>query len=437
MISNSKYKASELDIIATVNDFEILCSYLAEKRPMLSKQKEVLGKNDLFKINELLHFRKDVAAPNFQQESYPIIDLMFNLALLGKLFGKTGDARGNVYFEGTHRLLEFKDLNSFEKYFFLFETFWTKLDFTEAMSWRDDQILQIVQKFAKSQAGQKLTKGAFSKRRDHDLVFSYNSVLVKYFSYFGFCTFVPIVFEPKKFSKYEDNIKEVIPTEFGVFISEILQEQKLTKWNIPWLEFHGYVNWDDEDNEDDEIDDEDEIEADDQNDSEIIPLMRYLEPIFPEGILKNTVIDDRNKLVKGSYIFQVSLAKNVWRKIKVSFNHSLEDLHLAIQDAFDFDNDHLYSFFMDGKRYSRNAYHSPMGDEGPFTDEAIIGELGLYSGQKILYYFDYGDSWEFTVRMLNINEDEPSPVDPEIIEIKGEAPDQYRFEEDFDDSDDE
>ncbi|MDP2888307.1 MAG: hypothetical protein Q8P34_04970, partial [Bacteroidota bacterium] len=271
---------------------------------------------------------------------------------------------------------------------------------------------------------------AFSKRRDHDPVFSYNSIIIHYFSFFGFCTFVPIIFEPKKFSKYEDNIKEVIPTQFGVFMCEILKEQKLTEWNIPWLELHGHVDWY-LDHEEDESEDEDEIEADDEKNSEIIPLIRHFEPIFPEAILKNTVRDEDKKLVKGSYVFQVSLAKNVWRKIKVSFDHSLEDLHLAIQKAFDFDNDHLYSFFMDGKRYSRNAYHSTMGEEGPFTDEAIIGELRLYLGQKIIYYFDYGDSWEFSVRLLNIDADGIPPKNPEIIEIKGEAPDQYPDYQDY------
>ena len=303
MISKINYKVSEPEILATVNDFEILCSYILEKRPMLSKQKEVLGKNDLFKINELLHFRKDVAAPNFQQESYPVIDLMFNLAVLGRLFSKTGNDKGNVYLESTNRLLEFKDLNSFEKYCFIFETFWTKFDFTEALMWGDDQIHQIAQKLAKSKAGQKLIKGAFSKRRDHDPVFSYNSIIIHYFSFFGFCTFVPIIFEPKKFSKYEDNIKEMIPTEFGVIMSEILKEQKLTEWNIPWLELHGHVDWY-LDDEEDESEVEDEIEADDEKDSEIIPLMRHFEPIFPEAILKNTVRDEDKKLVKGSYIFR-------------------------------------------------------------------------------------------------------------------------------------
>lgn len=420
---NTNYKASEQDVLATVIDFQTFCHYIEERQPMLSKQKEVLGKNDLFKINGLLHFRKEVSAPNYQQESYPVIDLMFNLAVSGKLYLKTGDIKGNVYLERTIRKDEFNALNSFEKYSFLFETFWTRFDFTEGLRWGDNQIQNIVAKLAKSRPGQKLFKGAFSNRKDFDVVFSYNSIFIKYFNYFGFCNVEEILFEPKKFSKYEDNIQEVIPTEFGVSICKILEEIKLTEWNIPYLKIFGYIDW--------RGDDEDEKNEGDNN-SANFHLGRFLEPAFPENTLVHEVEAEPTKLVKGSFVFQVSLGKSVWRKIKVSSTHSLEDFHLAIQEAFSFDNDHLYSFFMDGKKYSLNAYHSLMGDEGPFTDEAIIGELGLYIGQKILYYFDYGDSWEFAVQILLIEEEGLPPQNPEIIERKGKAPAQYPDYDDWD-----
>ncbi|MDO8929437.1 MAG: plasmid pRiA4b ORF-3 family protein, partial [Bacteroidota bacterium] len=219
-----------------------------------------------------------------------------------------------------------------------------------------------------------------------------------------------------------------IPTEFGVKICGILAGQKITEWNIPFMEVYGiYYDEDDEEVEVDEAEDE----------SASVPLFKYFTPVFPEGVLANSVKTATKKIVHGNFTFKVSLARNVWRKIKVSSNHTLENLHLAIQDAFDFDDDHLYSFFMDGKRYSRNAYHSPMSDDGPYTDEAIIGELALYSGQKILYYFDYGDSWEFAVQLLEIKEDGVLSENPEIIEIKGEAPEQYQSYDDSDLDDDE
>ena len=125
---------------------------------------------------------------------------------------------------------------------------------------------------------------------------------------------------------------------------------------------------------------------DEKKQNGFIPLYKLIKPIFPEGVLNNTIRTSISNIVKGSYIFKVSLGKGIWRKIKLSFKHTLEDLHDSIQKAFDFDDDHLYSFFMDGKRYSRHAFHSPMCNQGPYVNESIIGELELFIKQKFLYF---------------------------------------------------
>ncbi|MDD4192067.1 MAG: plasmid pRiA4b ORF-3 family protein [Mangrovibacterium sp.] len=409
MGKNGNYKANEQDIKATVSDFASFCRFTDERKPVLSKRMEVLGKNDLFELNAHLELRKNVAAPHYLQESYPVIDLMFILAVLGELYVKAGDNKGNVYLNSTIRKAEFDVLNSFEKYCFLFETFWTQYDFMKIFrfGWGDEPLHEIVQTIAQSRPGQELLKGAFSKRTGYDPIFSYDSVIIHYFSFFGLCTFIPNTDENKKLTKWDDLIKVVIPSEFGVNFCKILMEQKVKNWNIPWLEIYGSL---------------------DKEENENIPLFKFLEPIFPEGALSKTVEVEAEpiKTVEGSYIFKVSLERNVWRKIRISYDHSLDQLHSAIQKAFNFDSDHLYSFFMDGRKYSENAYHSPYCDEGPYADEAIIGELALYEKKKFLYLFDYGDSWTFAVQLLMINADEIPPGQPEIIELKGEAPEQYR-----------
>ena len=62
------------------------------------------------------------------------------------------------------------------------------------------------------------------------------------------------------------------------------------------------------------------------------------------------------------FIFKVALAgrKNIWRKIAVKGNQTLDDLHEAIFDAFDRYDQHLYSFFFPlkpGKITPRKIYH--------------------------------------------------------------------------------
>ena len=61
-----------------------------------------------------------------------------------------------------------------------------------------------------------------------------------------------------------------------------------------------------------------------------------------------------------TYTFHVSIlgTGRVWRKIEVAEGQTLDDLHWAIQEAFDFDGDHLYSFFMSGKAWDRSSEYT-------------------------------------------------------------------------------
>lgn len=76
-----------------------------------------------------------------------------------------------------------------------------------------------------------------------------------------------------------------------------------------------------------------------------------------------------------SYTFHVSLPghETMWRKIEMRGDQTLEQLHLAIQDAFEFDNDHLYSFFMSGKAWDKKTEYSLPEGETPYG-EFFVGE---------------------------------------------------------------
>ncbi|MBE0479009.1 plasmid pRiA4b ORF-3 family protein, partial [Candidatus Aerophobetes bacterium] len=153
---------------------------------------------------------------------------------------------------------------------------------------------------------------------------------------------------------------------------------------------------------------------------------------FPKEELQKTLHRKAKKLVKGTFIFKVSLGKS-WRKIAISGEDTLDDLQTVINDAFGFDFDHLYAFFMDGKRWSHNAINAPGCDEGPYTDDFCIGELNLSPGQEFLYLFDFGDECCFWVKLEKIKDDEIGLSKAKVIESKGEAPEQYPSWEDEED----
>ena len=64
-------------------------------------------------------------------------------------------------------------------------------------------------------------------------------------------------------------------------------------------------------------------------------------------------------------------------------------------------------------------------DEPPFTDEVRIGDLPLVVGASMLYNFDFGDNWEFTVTLESIDTANPRQTKAKIIERVGKAPKQY------------
>src|SRR5262249_51784805 len=54
---------------------------------------------------------------------------------------------------------------------------------------------------------------------------------------------------------------------------------------------------------------------------------------------------------------------DIWRRVELRGEQTLHDLHMAIQQAFDFDNDHLYAFFLSNRAWDEaSEYVSPFSD---------------------------------------------------------------------------
>ena len=130
----------------------------------------------------------------------------------------------------------------------------------------------------------------------------------------------------------------------------------------------------------------------------------------------------------GTISIKVTIQRS-YRVIKISFNHSLEDLHLAIQYAFDFDNDHLYVFHMDGDKRSRDNVYWGGDYEKPFASDTFIWQFDWAVGHRFIYHFDFGDDWFFKCQVIEVNPEEIMGSCPITIKEKGESPEQYPIEE--------
>ena len=119
------------------------------------------------------------------------------------------------------------------------------------------------------------------------------------------------------------------------------------------------------------------------------------------------------------------------RVLEIHSAASLLELHIAIQDAVDFDQDHLFEFF--GGRHWRNrkvAFEDRYEDADPFDTYANITLEDVYplpSGCKLIYHFDFGDDWFFEIKRSRKRPKEPEKGQryPLLVESIGPNPDQY------------
>ena len=140
------------------------------------------------------------------------------------------------------------------------------------------------------------------------------------------------------------------------------------------------------------------------------------------------------------YVLQVRLAwlPTTWRRIELRGDQTLLDLHYIIQEAFGWDDDHLYSFFLSGQRWDeRSEYSGPWSETGRNVALHRLESLHLRPGQEFLYLFDYGDDLEHIVKVesVQVGGVQPRRSYPRITEREGKSVPQYDdwSEEDEDD----
>lgn len=105
------------------------------------------------------------------------------------------------------------------------------------------------------------------------------------------------------------------------------------------------------------------------------------------------------------------------RTIEIKADSSLEKLHLFIQETINFENDHLYEFYI-GRNPNNRQNEIPLRTK--------LDQIYPITGKKLYYLFDFGDSWLFQIKksrkkaML-----EPNTKYPRVTKSIGENPVQY------------
>ncbi len=85
----------------------------------------------------------------------------------------------------------------------------------------------------------------------------------------------------------------------------------------------------------------------------------------------------------------------IWRRVLVPGGTTLAELHMIIQVAMGWENDHLH-LFRDGKRsYGPRSSWEDMLDE----EKVCLRDIAPQARAKFGYEYDMGDSWRHTIKV--------------------------------------
>jgi Plasmid pRiA4b ORF-3-like protein len=106
----------------------------------------------------------------------------------------------------------------------------------------------------------------------------------------------------------------------------------------------------------------------------------------------------------------------IWRRIELSSQTTLKQLHRILQIAMGWEDSHLHEYIVNGQRYGTAdpAYDGP----GEILREAGVRLATVLPepGAEVLYVYDFGDCWQHDVRLEAVFPAESGIEYPRILD---------------------
>jgi hypothetical protein len=90
----------------------------------------------------------------------------------------------------------------------------------------------------------------------------------------------------------------------------------------------------------------------------------------------------------------------IWRRVLVRDSRTFRDLHHLIQIVMGWDNEHMHAF---------RAYSTRRND---LSERSLLADIFTRKGAKIIYEYDFGDSWEHEIKLENVELYDPARPEP-------------------------
>lgn len=127
----------------------------------------------------------------------------------------------------------------------------------------------------------------------------------------------------------------------------------------------------------------------------------------------------------------VLMPESVWREILVPANFTFWDLHVALQDCFGWDDNHLHQFSFDDPN-SGLARRLGIPEKDGFHGaqevlpgwEFLLGDVLQPHMAPLLYTYDFGDDWQHEIQVQQLISNQDLASLPQCLDGGGTCPEE-------------
>jgi hypothetical protein len=116
------------------------------------------------------------------------------------------------------------------------------------------------------------------------------------------------------------------------------------------------------------------------------------------------------------YVFLLDIAPPIWRRIELSSDNSLAQLHKVLQAAMGWQDYHLHEFEIDGQRYGVPDDDFDQPGEVVKDSTVKLSRVLPRKGASLLYTYDFGDNWVHSVILEDIVLIQPDTKYPRVLD---------------------
>ncbi|MBX3640628.1 MAG: plasmid pRiA4b ORF-3 family protein [Nitrosomonas sp.] len=110
----------------------------------------------------------------------------------------------------------------------------------------------------------------------------------------------------------------------------------------------------------------------------------------------------------------------IWRRFLIASSANLSEVHITLQIVMGWTNSHLHGFIFGNEQYGEpdQEFFDTIKDESKFR----LDQLLRHENEKLIYNYDYGDSWEHEVLLEKILPFKHDMTLPQCIKGKRACP---------------